>query len=252
MQKSANKKKNRAMIATASLSCLALLAGCGPREETAPVQVVKKTTIEKVPEKKPETVIVQPAPKPASRPAPKTKSETNVTVEVKPSPGTTLPEPAPIPEPATKKTSPPSTPAAEPPKAPKPKPKNSSSPPASSAKPAAKKPDTAKPTPSQKLQVRAEVVATSKMPDPKTVPYKDALVFTKYKVLDVKSGEYQGKEILVAQWGMKNKKLQPAARRKVGEVQTLSLEPLSKRPDLESIMRNDDIGEYDLEPYFAE
>jgi hypothetical protein len=250
MQESAD-KKYRAMIAVATASCMALLIGCGPREETAPIQVVKKTTIEKAPEKNPKTVIVQPAPKP--KPAPKTKTETNVTVEVKPSPGATLPEPAPIPEPAKKKISPPSTPAAEPSKAPKAKPKNSSSPPiSSSAKPAAKKPDAAKPTPSQKLKVRAEVVATSRMPDPKTLPYKDALVFTKYKVLDVKNGEYREKEILVAQWGMKNKKLQPAAHQRVGEVQTLSLEPLSKRPDLESIMRNDDIGEYDLEPYFAE
>ena len=102
------------------------------------------------------------------------------------------------------------------------------------------------------MKVRAEVIATSKMPDPKTVPYKDALVFTKYKILDVKNGEYKEKEILVAQWGMKNKKMQPAARQKVGEVQTLSLEPLAKRPELESVMRSDDTGEYDLEPYFAE
>jgi hypothetical protein len=244
MQKLASEKTNRAMIVIASAACLASLAGCSPREETAsPVQVVKETTIEKAPEGKPKTIVVQPAPKSA----PKTKTETNVTVEVKPPSAKTLPEPAPVPDAATKKNAPPSTPTVRPIETPKAKPKSSPS-----ARPTVQKSDAAKSTSSQNLKVRAEVIATSKMPDPKTVPYKDALVFTKYKILDVKDGKYNQKEILVAQWGMKDKKLQPAAQRKVGEVQTLSLEPLSKRPDLESVMRSDDTGEYDLEPYFAD
>ncbi len=60
-----------------------------------------------------------------------------------------------------------------------------------------------------------------------------------------------GKVILVAQWGMKDKKLLAAARNRVGQVQTLSLEPLSDKDELESVMRNDDTNEFELEPYFA-
>ena len=74
-------------------------------------------------------------------------------------------------------------------------------------------------------------------------------MFTKYKILSVESGQYKEKEILVAQWGMKDKKLLAPSRNRVGQVQTLTLEPLSG--DLDSVMRNDDTGEFDLEPYFA-
>jgi hypothetical protein len=251
MQKTRSGKSKRAMIVIASVAGAVSLSGCGPREDT-PTQVVKKTTIEKAPEKKPKTIVVQPAP----GPAPKTETETNAKVEVQPSPPSspakTSPEPAPVRD--SKQTSPSSTPAAKSPKSKsKSKPKASSSPSASpAANPVAKKPDVAKTASSQNLKVRAEVIATSKMPDPKAVPYKDALVLTKYKVLEVENGKYNQKEILVAQWAMKDKKLQPDARHKVGEVQTLSLEPLSRRPELESVMRSDDTGEYDLEPYFAE
>ena len=99
--------------------------------------------------------------------------------------------------------------------------------------------------------MRAEIVTATKVPDPKKVVYKDSIVFYKYKVLSVQSGKYDEKEILVAHWGMKNKNLQPAARFRVGEVQTLKLEPLGKHPELESIMQNDDTNETDLEPYWA-
>ncbi len=252
MKEQITRKKNVAAIAMTSVVSAALLAGCSSRDETVATspQVIKKTTIEKAPQEKSKTIIVQPAPK--ATPKTKTKTETNVTVQIKPAdkpaPTPKLPEPAPAP--TSNKMPPPSTPSSKPESAPKPKTE-----PASktelAAKPAVKKPIEAKSS-SAGLKVRAEVIATSKVPDPKNVPYKDALVFTKYKVLEIKNGEYKEKEILVAQWAMKNKKLQPAARQKVGDVQILNLQPLSKRGDLESVMRNDDTGEYDLEPYFAE
>lgn len=238
-----------AIIATATGCSIAMLSGCAPREEAAAPVVVNKTTIEKAPEKK--TIVVQPPAAP--KPAPKTETRTNVKVEVQPTP-----KPAPEKTQAETKLPPPAP--ASTPKA-KPAPKadaSSASPPKIAARPGAKppkKPDVepaaSKPT-GDKLKVRAEVVATSKMPDPKSVPYKDSLIFTKYKILEVENGKYNQKEILVAQWGMKNKKLQPAARRKVGDVQTLALEPLAKHPELESVMRSDDTDAYDLEPYLAE
>lgn len=241
-------KNNIAIMAIATSCVGVLLSGCGPREDTVVVQepqtkVVEKTTVKAVPEDKPKTIIV----KPAEQPAPKVENKTNVKVNVKPGPTATpskLPDPAPVPEPKTKgESTPPSTTASNS------KPESKSA--ATSKKTAAPKPKPASRAATKGLVVRAEVVETSKMPDPKTVPYKDALIFTKYKVLEVENGEYQEKEILVAEWGMKDKKLQPAARRRAGDVQTLSLEPLAKRPELESVMRSDDTNEFELEPYFA-
>ena len=115
---------------------------------------------------------------------------------------------------------------------------------------------TATPKPAAKLSgnslvVKAEVVATSRMPQPQKVTYKDALLFTKYKVLSVENGQYQEKEIVVAEWAMKDKKLIPSAQKRVGQVETLTLEPLAKRKELESVMRSDDTDAYDLEPYFV-
>ena len=254
-------KKGKAMRAIATGCCAMLLASCASREAAAPPQkVIEKTTIEKTPQK-PKTVIVQQSPKPA----PQTKTKTNVTVEVKPAPNQptsdqsasaarpsasapVAPQSTPVPKPATQSSSKSTT---------RPKPAHEPKPTANSklTKPTAQpspKSAASKSQAPKKLTVRAEVIATSKMPDPQSVPYKDALIFTKYKVLEVENGEYNRKEILVAQWGMKDKKLQPAARRKVGDVQTLSLEPLARRSDLESVMRSDDTGEYNIEPYFAE
>jgi len=233
------KNSNKAIIAITAACAGVLLAGCPKPQETVVVQpqekVIEKTTIKAAP---PKTVIVKPAPQPAS----KTTVKTEVEVKVAATP-TALPLATPLPtlKPAS---TPRATPTAKPVVTPRPTPK-----------PTAVKPKaTATPRPiakvdSKNLVVRAEVVATSKVPDPKTVPYKESLVFTKYKIISVQSGQYKEKEILVAQWGMKDKKLLAPSRNRIGQVQTLKLEPLSG--DLDSVMRNDDTGEFELEPYFA-
>lgn len=218
------------------------LAGCSSRPATVveqPVQRVEEDTvrIEAQPEDR-AVVVVKPQPKPPpAKPVPEARR-----VPAPPA----LPEPAPQPEPQM----PGEVPAAEaavaqPVATPAPKP---------AATPASRpvaKPPAAKKSSSKNLVVKAEVVAVSRMPEPRKVPYRDALVFTKYKVLTVENGQYREKEILVAQWAMKDKKLIPSAQKRVGQTQTLSLEPLSKHKELESIMRSDDTDAYDLEPYFA-
>lgn len=230
------KNSNKAMIVITTVCSGVLLAGCPKPQETVVVQpqekVIEKTTVKAAP---PKTVIVEQAP----RTAPKTNVKTDVNVTVAPAP-TAKPTPSPTAKPqSTRRPTPKATPKPTPRPTPKvmPKPKPTATP-----KAIAK-------SDSKKLVVRAEVIATSKVPDPKTVAYKESLVFTKYKILSVESGQYKEKEILVAQWGMKDKKLLAPARNRVGQVQTLSLEPLPS--DLDSVMRNDDTGEFDLEPYFA-
>lgn len=238
------KNINKGMIAITAACGGVLLAGCPKPPETVVVQpqekVIEKTTIKAAP---PKTIIVKPAP----QTAPKTTVKTEVQVKVAATP-TALPSIPPTPSPTLKPASTPrSTPTAKPIATPRP-----------TAKPIVKpKPQvTAAATPravakadSKNLVLRAEVIATSKVPDPKDVPYKDSLVFTKYKILSVQSGQYKEKEILVAQWGMKDKKLLAPSRNRIGQVQVLTLEPLSG--DLDSVMRNDDTGEFELKPYFA-
>lgn len=244
---------HKAMIAMTTVCSGVLLAGCPKQEETIVVQpqekITEKTTIKTAP---PKTVIVQPAP----QTAPKTNVKTEVKVTVAPTP-----RPKPV---ATPKPTPSPTPKIQPASTPRPTPevkakvevKAKATPTplpriAAKPKPTATPRAEAKKSDSKNLVVRAEVVATSKVPDPKSVPYKESLVFTKYKIISVQSGQYKEKEILVAQWGMKDKKLLAPARNRVGQVQTLSLEPLSNRSELESVMRNDDTNEFELNPYFA-
>ena len=223
-----------------------VLAGCPAREQTVvvqpPTQIVKETTIKKVPQNK--TVIVQPAPQP------KTKTTNKVNVTVVPAKTSSVP-----PTPQSTAT-PLSTPKISSLPTPKSAPRIAAVP-ASTPRPVptVRPKATATPRLSQgigaKLIVRAEIVRASKVPDPRKVAYKESIVFLKYKVLEIKGGKYDGKEILVAHWGMKNKKLQPAASFRVGDVQTLALDDLGDHAELDSIMRNDDINDFELEPYWV-
>ena len=99
--------------------------------------------------------------------------------------------------------------------------------------------------------VQGEVSVVSKVAEPGTVPYTEALTVIKYKVLSVERGEYKNSEILAVHWGMKNNKLTPAARYRVGETHRLVLEPFSDHPELERIMRSDDTNEFELTPYWV-
>lgn len=232
-------KKNNSIIVTATGCFGLLLSGCGPREDTTVVQeqpqtVIEKTTIKKAPQNQPDTVIVQPPAQSGAKVTSKTKTEVEVNVAPTPTPKPTSGSAA------KAKPTPRPQPTATPRPTPTPRPKPTATPrPASAAS-------------SAPLVVRAEVVETSKVPDPKSVPYKEALVFTKFKVLSVQKGKYQEKEILVAEWAMKDSKLLPAARNRSGQVKTLSLVPLAKRRELESVMRIDNTDEFELEPYFAQ
>lgn len=247
------RKLKHVMSGIAGAGGVLLLAGCPAREQTVvvqpPTQIVKETTIKKVPQNK--TIIVRPAPQPKT----KTTNKVNVTVvpSKQPSPlpasaaqATAVPQPTPkISSLPTPKSAP--RVAAVPARTPRPMPTVRPKPTATPLKTSVSKPFFKK----APLTVRAEITAVSKAPDPKKVAYKDSIVFLKYKVLSVENGDYKEKEIYVAHWGMKNKVLQPAARYRVGDVQTLQVEPLEKHPELDSIMHNDNINDFDLDPYWA-
>ncbi len=183
------------------------------------------------------------APKPAS---PASQPASSVAAVPKPVKAATAPK-ASAPKPA------------EPPKTPEPAPVAPKPAKPAPAKPAASKPAPAKPTSAPaKPAVEAaatEVIGTievvSNVPDPSSVPYDTCVTFIKYKVSRVVGGSYDGGELLAVFWGMKDGKLQPAARFAEGQSHRLRIEPFSEQEDLARVMQADDTNEYSLTPYWV-
>ena len=225
-----------------ALSCAAL-CGCGQKEEVvvAPSPVIVKKLVPVAGPTPTPVVIVQPG-KVLIVPRKKTTiiRETKVIKEITATPAPTkaptpIPTPKPTPKPrATAKPKPAATP--RPVLRPTPRP-------------------TAAPTKSAlnagTIIVRATVEKTSKVPDPNSVAYSQSLVFLKYRVQSVERGQLKERDILAVHWGMKNKKLLPAARYRVGESHRLQLEPFDAHPELDRLMRNDDTEEFELPTYYV-
>lgn len=99
--------------------------------------------------------------------------------------------------------------------------------------------------------VVGKITAVSNVPDPSTVPYKDCVTFIKYDVQSVESGDYDGDELLAVFWGMRDAKLQPAAKFSAGDRHRLTIQPFSERQDLARVMQADDTNEFSLTPYWV-
>ena len=52
-------------------------------------------------------------------------------------------------------------------------------------------------------------------------------------------------------WGMRDGKLQPAARFTAGQRQRLTIQPFAERKDLARVMQADDTNDYTLTPYWV-
>jgi hypothetical protein len=99
--------------------------------------------------------------------------------------------------------------------------------------------------------VTGTIEVVSNVPDPSEVPYDTCVTFIKYKVTGVVSGSYEGGELLAVFWGMRDGKLQPAARFREGQSHRLTIEPFSEHSDLSRVMQADDTNEYSLTPYWV-
>ena len=75
------------------------------------------------------------------------------------------------------------------------------------------------------LTVRGVATAVARVPKPGSVPYKDCVVAIHLTEVQPVQGSLSAAEILVFTWGMRDNKLQEAARFKPGDVLTLSLVP---------------------------
>jgi len=235
------------MVAAIAAACL---SGCPSGPDEAEVTVIPED-VAPPPEADPEAMPGRPAEEDVSTEP--TEPET--------------PEPAAEPAAAQAQAEPEPEPEPEPTSAPAPEESPAPSPPASPA-PAAQAPSAAEAPPPVPEQPPAEaapapaeeprgtvvvgrITVASHVPDPSEVPYTECLTFVKYAVEEVESGEYGEGELLAAFWGMRDSRLEPAARFTPGQRHRLTIEPLSEHPDLSRVMQADDTNEYSLTPYWV-
>ena len=98
------------------------------------------------------------------------------------------------------------------------------------------------------LVVVGTVLLVSNVPDPVTVPYKECLTFVYYQIDEVRKGDLAQTELIAVFWGMRDRRLLPASRFRVGQRYVLYAEPFSNREELTTVMQADDTEAFDLEP----
>ena len=112
-------------------------------------------------------------------------------------------------------------------------------------------PQRAEPTGASAVLV-GTVTLVSAVPDPARVPYKDCVTFITYRIEAGESGSVpSGDKLLAVFWGMRDRKLQPAARFALGQRHRLTVRPFSDLPELARVMQADDTEEYELTPYWV-
>ena len=101
------------------------------------------------------------------------------------------------------------------------------------------------------LFIEATVVATSRVPRPFLVPYKDCLTYIKLHVDRVIEGTPRDDQMIAVFWGMRDNVLLPAADYHSGQRLRLKAVSLKKAPsNLQSVRRVDDLDDFDHPPYF--
>ncbi len=102
-------------------------------------------------------------------------------------------------------------------------------------------------TPVATWQVKARLLSKSTVETAKQIlPYRQGLVMCEYQVIQSLAGTGHGRTVRVRHWSILDGKPTPAAERPVGEVVTLTLEPMAGRKDLLS-QRTSDTLEADLD-----
>jgi hypothetical protein len=104
----------------------------------------------------------------------------------------------------------------------------------------------------QPIIADVEILKTSNVPTPGSVPYRDCLTFIKVKVLRVDSGQYAKPDLIAVFVAMRDNQLLPAARYAAGDRLKLKLIPLLKADSkTQSLQRADNLDDFTLVPYFA-
>ncbi|MBI3865080.1 MAG: LamG domain-containing protein [Planctomycetia bacterium] len=106
--------------------------------------------------------------------------------------------------------------------------------------------------PAERLRIRAKCLEVSQIPDPRTiVPYRRALIVNRYRVEKVLQGEFDGRELLVAQWGILDKAVVADAKFRAGQTIELTLESFDDHPELQSERQIVDVESLDLPWFYA-
>ena len=104
----------------------------------------------------------------------------------------------------------------------------------------------------ERLRVRVKCLETTPIPDPRTiVPYRRALVVNRYQVEKVLQGDFGGKEMLVAQWGILDKTVVAEAKMRAGQNVELTLEKLDDHPELKGERQIVDVEGLELPWFYA-
>ncbi|NOY82127.1 MAG: LamG domain-containing protein, partial [Kiritimatiellaeota bacterium] len=106
--------------------------------------------------------------------------------------------------------------------------------------------------PVARLTARCRLLEVTPVPDPRTLQqYSRGLVVYCYEVRKVLEGRAPGRKLLVAHWGVLDRRVVETIRqRKPGEDVTLSVERFADHPELESERRFNDCEELDLPLYY--
>jgi len=116
----------------------------------------------------------------------------------------------------------------------------------------ADEPPTSAPVDAEPIVIEATVEATSRVPEPYTVPYKDCLTYVKVRVDHVTEGDYKDSHAIVVLWGMKDNILLPAAHYSPGHRMRVRMVPLRQATlDLRTVRSADDLDDYEHRPYFV-
>lgn len=90
------------------------------------------------------------------------------------------------------------------------------------------------PSPAERLILEARLAAAGTIPSPRSIaPYRHALVVNRYEIVKVVGGRYAAREVLVAEWAIRDGRILPDASKAVGTAARLTLEPYDAHPELE-------------------
>ncbi|MPZ18873.1 MAG: hypothetical protein GEV06_13305 [Luteitalea sp.] len=102
-----------------------------------------------------------------------------------------------------------------------------------------------------RVVVEARLVSPGTIPTPQAIaPYRNALVVNGYEIIKVLEGDYDARQIQVAQWAIRDVQVLPTARKEPGSVHRLTLEPYDAHPELEGERLIDDSESTDLTLYY--
>ena len=85
-----------------------------------------------------------------------------------------------------------------------------------------------------RVVIEARLVDVGVVPTPESIaPYRNALVVNRYEILNVLEGQPAGREIVVAEWAIRDARVLGEARKSLGQVHRLTVERYEAHPELE-------------------